>query len=111
MSYSAVDVFEERLILVTPSNRDADDARQVLTQAGICMTVVHDLVACCREMQCGVGAVIIAEEAMTTEDIPELFAYIEEQPTWSDVPIILLTGREAVTTDAARFLGLFDKSG
>jgi signal transduction histidine kinase len=43
------------------------------------------------EFSLGAGAVILAEEALRLPDIAEWAAQIAEQPSWSDLPLILLT--------------------
>jgi signal transduction histidine kinase len=38
----------------------------------------------------GVGALLIAEEALASADRAELLAALEQQPVWSDVPVVVL---------------------
>jgi len=44
-----------------------------------------------QEFRAGVGAIILAEEAMSEKLVRQLAMLIEEQPIWSDVPLIILT--------------------
>lgn len=43
------------------------------------------------EVHAGVGAIIVAEEAMSEPLVRMLAALIEDQPTWSDIPLVILT--------------------
>ena len=42
-------------------------------------------------MQAGAGVVILAEEALAAHDVVQWKAQIADQPSWSDLPIIVLT--------------------
>jgi len=60
----------------------------------------------CAEIGRGAGAAIISEEALTLRAIAELRRVVEEQPPWSDFPLILLTigGRVTVQSERLREL-------
>jgi len=50
-----------------------------------------DVDALCSAINSGIGAVVIAEEALTPRTRERLFSALEAQPSWSDVPLIVLT--------------------
>lgn len=56
----------------------------------------------CLEIGRGAGAAIVSEEALTTRAIAQLHQVIEEQPTWSDFPLMLLTIGGRVTAQSER---------
>jgi len=60
----------------------------------------------CREIGLGAGAALISEEAMTIRAMTELHKVIEQQPPWSDFPLILLTvgGRVTIQSERLRML-------
>ena len=62
---------------------------------GIEFDVCADTRQLCEAQRAGAGALIISEEALAT-DPEDLFASIEAQPVWGDLPIIVLSraGRE-----------------
>jgi PAS domain S-box-containing protein len=62
--------------------------------------VSSNLAQLCTEMERGVGVLVIAEEAIVADSQP-LVSFIEQQPVWSDLPIILLTrtGRQTAALD------------
>jgi PAS domain S-box-containing protein len=44
-----------------------------------------------QEVRAGVGAIVVAEEAMSRAVMRKLATLIEEQPIWSDIPMVILT--------------------
>ncbi|HET9697324.1 MAG TPA: histidine kinase dimerization/phospho-acceptor domain-containing protein, partial [Terriglobales bacterium] len=48
------------------------------------------------ELRLGAGAVILAEEAFKLSDVHKWATEVAEQPSWSDIPLILLTVTGAV---------------
>jgi signal transduction histidine kinase len=51
------------------------------------------------ELNAGAGAIILAEEVLTLSDIAAWAAQISEQPSWSDLPLLLLTVAGAVNVE------------
>jgi PAS domain S-box-containing protein len=81
---------EERVLILTPSHRDAPTIAGVLTDAGLASEICTDLVALRDAFeQGGAGAALIAEEALGRE-LHILRACLERQPPWSDLPIVLV---------------------
>jgi len=56
----------------------------------------------CLEVRRGAGAALISEEALTTRAIAELHRVVDDQPAWSDFPLILLTVGGRVTVQSER---------
>jgi signal transduction histidine kinase len=111
MSDVPVDVLEERLLLLTPTGNDSADAYKVLTRAGFCVTECKSVAGLCGEIERGAGALLLAEEALARGELPHLVERIKSQSAWSDLPIILLTGRGQLTTDTNRLFEEFEGSG
>ena len=58
-----------------------------------------------REIESGAGLAVIADEAIKTADLRDLVNWLNDQPPWSDFPIVLLThqgGGPERNPDAAR---------
>ena len=76
-----------------------------MTEAGIDCAIVADVNALCAIVRDGVGALLIAEEAIFSD---EAFGALErtlaQQPQWSDLPVLVLTARGADSPTAARAL-------
>ena len=77
----------ELIALLTPTGRDAAVARNVLDAAGLAATACADMTALCALLERGVGALLLAEEALRPRDVVRLLAVLGRQPPWSDVPI------------------------
>jgi signal transduction histidine kinase len=76
--------------LLTPSSNDALIASQVLDSSRIAAQPCGTTEALCALIESGCGAVIIAEEALTQSAVDRILRSLQKQPTWSDLPIILL---------------------
>ena len=79
--------------ILTPAGRDAVVTAAVLTENGFDARICTDMDDVCdvarREMT---GALLVAEEALSGATRSCLLALLDEQPAWSDIPIVLLTG-------------------
>nr|WP_283099846.1 ATP-binding protein [Pseudomonas sp. MWU12-2037] len=71
--------------------RDSQIALRILAEAGFPAVIARDLAALGAELEQGVGLIIIAAEALREADLGALQAYLQQQPAWSDLPIVLLT--------------------
>jgi signal transduction histidine kinase len=86
-----------RVLVLAPFGKDAVLVREVLERSGIPVGVVPNASAIARCVDGGAGAAIVAEEALDEEGIESLGRSVTAQPTWSDFPIIVLTGGGATT--------------
>src|SRR6476469_9796152 len=83
------------VLLLTPTGQDAIVARRVLEGAGFTARICNDMGLVCdllRDDEAGV--ILLAEEALAGEGRAALSEALDCQPSWSDVPIILLTGQD-----------------
>ena len=81
---------DERALILAPPPLAADTAR-LLASVGIdslCAIDQANLHACLAE---GAGLVIIAESVFDQGPSAVLQAFLDQQPSWSDLPIVLLT--------------------
>ena len=82
---------DERCVLVlAPTGRDSEVICRTLSEAGVKTLPCNNVVELCDSIRSGVGAAIIAAEALGPEVIGKLAVTLMEQPPWSDIPIILL---------------------
>ena len=86
-----------RVLVLAPFGKDAFLVREVLERSGIPVGVVANVGAIARCLGGGAGAAVLAEESLTEESIELLGRSVAAQPTWSDFPIIVLTGGGAST--------------
>jgi signal transduction histidine kinase len=81
----------ERALILAPMGRDSQVALMILNEAGFGGMIATDLGALCAELEPGAGLLLIAAEALRGPELERLLLYLEQQPAWSDLPIILLT--------------------
>ena len=81
---------EKRVLLVAPTARDGEITRSLLAKAGLTCVVCENLNHLVKELHVGAGAVLLTEEAITGEGIEELLTKVAEQPSWSDIPVVMM---------------------
>jgi signal transduction histidine kinase/FixJ family two-component response regulator len=95
----------ERAVILAPTGRDATVAAALIQEAGFYANIAGDLAALIHEIEAGAGLAVIADEAIKTADLRSLVKWLNDQPSWSDFPIVLLThqgGGPERNPDAAR---------
>ncbi|NUT74784.1 response regulator [Pseudomonas sp. C1C7] len=81
----------ERAIILAPQGRDSQIALMILNEAGFDGVITRDLAGLCHELEQGAGLLLLALEALLGQDLEPLLRFIEQQPAWSDLPIVLFT--------------------
>ncbi|MDD1001451.1 ATP-binding protein [Pseudomonas sp. TNT2022 ID642] len=81
----------ERALILAPVGRDSQIALMILNEAGYEGLVTPGLGSLCTELELGAGLVLVAAEALRGPELEALFLHLEQQPAWSDLPIVLLT--------------------
>jgi signal transduction histidine kinase len=81
---------DERVLVVPVTRRDGEVTKGLLQAQGVACCVCTDLSHVAREMAGGVGALMVTEAALLHQDVPALVTALEEQPSWSHVPLVLL---------------------
>ena len=79
--------------MLAPTGRDGPLVAELLGSARIEATVCASPTELVDRLRQGVGAAVIAEEALTPGVRDRLAAVLAQQPTWSDLPVLLLGGR------------------
>ena len=102
---TAMEAMSERAIILAPLGRDSQIALMMLNEAGVEGIITKDLVALCNELSLGAGLLVIASEALLGADLEPLLSLIEQQPAWSDLPIVLLTHHGGPEQNPASRLG------
>lgn len=97
----------ERVLILAPIGRDAGAADFLLRQAGIASLICHGMDDLLKGLEEGAGAALIAEEAFVRESDQRLASWIGSQPSWSDFPFVVLTGRHG-TGGLARRVRIID---
>jgi signal transduction histidine kinase len=93
---------DRRTIIFAPTGRDNRLIADLLEGAGLPCHEVTSIAELCREIQRGAGASILSEEALKNNVISNIVKVLDQQPPWSDFPLILLTVSGRVTVESER---------
>ena len=89
---------ERRVIMLPPSSADGAVARQVLVAAGIETALCATAETFCATAEAGGAVLVLAEEALVGTDFACVLDFLDRQPAWSDIPLIVLTTRHREPT-------------
>jgi signal transduction histidine kinase len=99
---------ELAVAVLAPTGRDGEVARLVLTRTGLTPAICRDIDEICALVADDVGAILLAEEALSASATGTLVAWLAQQPSWSDIAVIVLTGNgelsRAMSSALARFV-------
>ena len=84
---------EYRILLLAPTSQDAKLTAGFFTKACFAVEVCWDMAQICAKMEEGCGTVVLAEETLGPESLPRLLDGLRKQPSWSDIPITIITGK------------------
>ena len=79
------------VLIAAPLGKDAPLAARALEQAGISATICEGVSEVAERLDETTHAIVVAAEALVALEVPVLLKTLEQQPPWSDVPLILLT--------------------
>lgn len=82
----------ERILILAPVGRDAELMCTYLERASLVSQICMDMQELCDAMAVGVGALMFTDEGLVPDEMTRLSNILNEQPPWSEVPIIILTG-------------------
>jgi len=100
------------VLILAPTGRDAILAADALAQSGIASQVCPTLLDLCGQIGENAAAVLLAEEALSAAELPELLKSLRAQPAWSDLPLLILTSATRQDDAASvEILKLFGPSG
>jgi signal transduction histidine kinase/DNA-binding response OmpR family regulator len=85
----------ERVLVLMPSQRDAERTVHLLAEACVPCAVCADLAELCRELRVGAEAVLLTDEILLGDVDGMLEDALRGQPAWSALPILVLA-REGV---------------
>jgi hypothetical protein len=101
----------ERILLLAPTGRDAGLLAGSLAQSGFSTTVCADMDALCTALPSGAAAAVMAEEALAGPALERLRETLAQQPSWSDIPIIVLLATGATLASSRELLSHFAQHG
>lgn len=99
---------DERILVLATTSGDAALSRSILEEAELQCAVFTDSDALCAELERGAGVILLTEERLTSDDSSCLINWLNKQPGWSDLPILLMARQgadSAAATNAVELLG------
>jgi signal transduction histidine kinase/ActR/RegA family two-component response regulator len=97
---------EERVLVLAPTSKDAALASTVFRRAGVACHCCPDLAGVCAELDAGAAAIVLTEEAVVQDRSDPLAVWLERQPRWSDLPVLILARPGADSEAVARAMDL-----
>ncbi|HTH52013.1 MAG TPA: sensor histidine kinase [Pyrinomonadaceae bacterium] len=82
---------ESRVLVLAATRRDFALTSGILKRAGLECSSCETLDSLTEMVREGAGAVIIPEEAVAGHTNGSLVSYLAEQPSWSDLPVLVLS--------------------
>jgi PAS domain S-box-containing protein len=82
---------EQCVLILAPTGRDAAISLRFLTESNLHAVTCNSVQTLSAELQEGCGVILLAGEALTTSSFQVLAGAVTSQPSWSDVPLIVLT--------------------
>ena len=82
---------KDRVLIIAPVGRDAQGMAELLVGEGFEAQICGSLAECAAHIQSGAGALILTEEALELGNLSHLFEALAAQPSWSELPLIILT--------------------
>ena len=76
------------VLIFAPSGREASLASDALAQAGAASEICDNLAKLCGRIGEDAAAVLLAEEALSAAELPQLLERLHAQPAWSDLPLL-----------------------
>ncbi|MEY4514696.1 MAG: hypothetical protein RLZZ450_6818 [Pseudomonadota bacterium] len=87
---------EERILVLAPTGRDAALTSTLLLKAGLTCCVCSNLTELCQRFEDeGAAALLIAEEVFVNGGHTRLGELLSKQSSWSDIPVLVFTGKAA----------------
>lgn len=83
---------ETQILVLAPTGNDARLTAGFLAQAGLPSSVCGDFTELCERAELGCGALLLAEEVLGNGAVAQLIKLLHKQPSWSDLPVIIITG-------------------
>ena len=85
------------VLILAPTAHDATVGKRMLEEAGFSSRVMRTVEDLCEALRDHTGVVMIAEEALHAAGTQQLQCLLDEQPSWSDLPIVLIAGENGLS--------------
>ncbi|EJC79593.1 PAS domain S-box [Rhizobium leguminosarum bv. trifolii WSM2297] len=82
-----------KALIYSPGGRDAWVATSLIDEAGLASIATADLSIFASSLSDDIAFGVLTEEAVRSRDLRPIAAWVSAQPSWSDLPFIVLTTR------------------
>ena len=89
-----------RVLLLTPTRKDGEITAALLAKADVACLVCKDIEHLVAEIPHGAGTILLTEEVVAAKNIELLLDALQAQPSWSDIPVVMLM-KSGVASPAA----------
>ena len=96
---------EERILILAPTGRDSAMTFQILSSNGLECRPCRDVDEACLLLQEGAGALLVTDEVLTAYSVQCLLHKLDEQESWSDIPLLVFPANGQNTTVLLERLG------
>jgi PAS domain S-box-containing protein len=98
----ATDPRGELVLVLAPTGRDGRLIAEELVRHDFVAMTCSTLDQLCNEIEAGTGMAVMAEEALPPAGLTGLVQVLERQPPWSDLPLLVLTGKGTPSAGSLR---------
>ena len=93
---------QARVLVLPPTKADGEITLRLLAEAGITAEACDTAAQMGRELSRGAGALIITDDSSRHDPLAELRPLLESQPSWSEIPILVLARADYPRLDVLR---------
>jgi signal transduction histidine kinase/CheY-like chemotaxis protein len=95
---------DTRVLVLTPTSADARVTAQVLKQAGVTTHYCASAAEMAHQIAVGAGAIIVTDDITQGEPFEDVRFMLARQPSWSELPLLLLARADAPRLEEMRSL-------
>jgi PAS domain S-box-containing protein len=98
---------ELRVLVLAPTGQDGPLTLELIRSAGLTGEACRGVFDVCHSIDQGCGVLVLAEEGLATSSLSVLLECLNKQPSWSDLPIVVVTSSGDETDESRRILNAF----
>lgn len=102
---------ELRVLVLAPTGNDAPVTVRLLESAGVYAHACRDIHEIVHQMERGCAVLLFAEEALGKSSVQTVIDALGRQPSWSDIPIVIITTSGEATNLVFERLTVFGPAG
>ena len=88
----------QRVAIFAPTPHDAQICKQILERVEIDVELCFDISQLCKAIEAGVGVGMVPDVHLSEPNLQQLQDVLQRQPEWSDFPLLVLLGKEELSS-------------